>query len=55
MLIPLDWLREEGDAIGICEIALTNLQIRLSIRAQEERQLELYGCLDFEESPEPVS
>jgi hypothetical protein len=55
MLIPLDWLREEGDAIGICEIALADLEIRLSMRAHEERQLELYGCLDFEESPELVS
>jgi hypothetical protein len=58
MLIPLDWLREEGYAVTkhlrskdreVFDIALADLEVRLSMRACEARQLIEYGCLDWDE------
>jgi hypothetical protein len=58
MLIPLDWLREEGYAITehlrsfdrqVFENALDDLEVRLSMRAYDERRLARYGCLDWDE------
>jgi hypothetical protein len=48
MLIPLDWLRDEGYAINLNDDALNDLEIRLSMRWHESKQLELHGCLDWE-------
>ena len=55
MLIPLDWLRDEGYAIGMDETVLNDLEIRLFMRAEEDWHLQTYGCLDFEKDAQAIS